>query len=246
MPRSRKSPQTRQRGHRTLGTSGSPKQSVLRSLTLRMIVGGQGDYKKNSPPPLPRENAPEAGVQIRRRRNSISKGCAAQQLLPSLGRKKLDYEMKSINWSAMLPSLAMIRADPQVMIETFVSYSTCSTSDCKIVSQTSPGFQIQLFGPKRPGFSKSPEVALTGYPPSPYFTPGMLNVPFLSTMRRPCQIENTVVHDRFIMNKKEMLESDLVRKFRKEEWHVLFTPPYCPDLQPIELFWAAGKTGLGI
>ena len=45
----------------------------------------------------------------------------------------------------------------------------------------------------------------------------------------------------FKKNRKHMLESKLVRKFRDMDWHVLFTPPYCPDLQPIELFWAAGK-----
>ena len=197
MPRSRKSPQTPQMGLRTLRTSGSPKQRSTRLSLNRilMIVGGQGDYKKNSPPPLPRENAPEAGVQIRRRRNNISKGCAAQQLLPSLGPKKQNYKKKSSNWSKMSPILEMTGGNPQVMIETFVSSNTCSTRDCKIVSQTSPGFQIQPFGPKRPGFSKSPEVALTGYPPSPYSTSGMLNVPFLSTMRKSCQIENTVMHD---------------------------------------------------
>ena len=29
--------------------------------------------------------------------------------------------------------------------------------------------------------------------------------------------------------------------FDARGWIVLFTPPYCADLQPIELWWAAGK-----
>lgn len=29
--------------------------------------------------------------------------------------------------------------------------------------------------------------------------------------------------------------------FEARGWQVLFTSPYCADLQPIELFWAAGK-----
>ena len=33
----------------------------------------------------------------------------------------------------------------------------------------------------------------------------------------------------------------LVVGVKREGGEVLFTPPYCPDLQPIELFWAAGK-----
>lgn len=33
-----------------------------------------------------------------------------------------------------------------------------------------------------------------------------------------------------------------IEKYLKERGHeILWTPPYCPDLQPIELFWAGGK-----
>ena len=33
-----------------------------------------------------------------------------------------------------------------------------------------------------------------------------------------------------------------VEKYLKSRGHqVIWTPPYCPELQPIELFWAAGK-----
>ena len=45
----------------------------------------------------------------------------------------------------------------------------------------------------------------------------------------------------FQQNKEDMTKPRLVVDFAAKGWHVLFTPPYCPDLQPIELFWAAGK-----
>ena len=45
----------------------------------------------------------------------------------------------------------------------------------------------------------------------------------------------------FQENKPEMTKAKLVVKFDAKGWIVLFTPPYCPDLQPIELFWACGK-----
>ena len=47
----------------------------------------------------------------------------------------------------------------------------------------------------------------------------------------------------FQQNRPDMLQAKLVNDFQKPErkWIVLFTPPYCADLQPIELFWAAGK-----
>jgi hypothetical protein len=42
-------------------------------------------------------------------------------------------------------------------------------------------------------------------------------------------------------NNPELLECK-IEKFLKDRGHeILWTPPYCPDLQPIELFWAAGK-----
>ncbi len=45
----------------------------------------------------------------------------------------------------------------------------------------------------------------------------------------------------FQHNKPDMCKAKLVVDFEARGWHVLFTPPYCADLQPIELFWAAGK-----
>ncbi len=46
----------------------------------------------------------------------------------------------------------------------------------------------------------------------------------------------------FQENKPELLECQ-VEKYLKDRGHqVLWTPPYCPDLQPIELWWAAGKS----
>jgi transposase len=42
-------------------------------------------------------------------------------------------------------------------------------------------------------------------------------------------------------NRPDLLECK-VEKFLHEHGHkVLWTPPYCPELQPIEMFWAAGK-----
>ena len=45
----------------------------------------------------------------------------------------------------------------------------------------------------------------------------------------------------FQTHKPEMCIAKLVTTFEAKGWIVLFTPPYCADLQPIELFWAAGK-----
>jgi transposase len=42
-------------------------------------------------------------------------------------------------------------------------------------------------------------------------------------------------------NKPEKLECKVERLLRDSGHEILWTPPYCPDLQPIELFWAAGK-----
>eukprot|EP00957_Ditylum_brightwellii_P104673 7976523-Ditylum_brightwellii.AAC.1 len=42
-------------------------------------------------------------------------------------------------------------------------------------------------------------------------------------------------------NKPELLECK-VEKFLRDRGHLwLWTPPYCAKLQPIKLFWAAGK-----
>jgi transposase len=42
-------------------------------------------------------------------------------------------------------------------------------------------------------------------------------------------------------HKPERLECKFEALLKEHEFEVLWTPPYCPDLQPIELFWAAGK-----
>ena len=41
--------------------------------------------------------------------------------------------------------------------------------------------------------------------------------------------------------KPDLLECKVESVLRERGHEILWTPPYCPDLQPIELFWAAGK-----
>ena len=45
----------------------------------------------------------------------------------------------------------------------------------------------------------------------------------------------------FQKHEPNMTRPKLVTMFETKGWIVLFTPPYTPDVQPIELFWAAGK-----
>jgi transposase len=42
-------------------------------------------------------------------------------------------------------------------------------------------------------------------------------------------------------NKPEMLECKVEKFLHDRGYKVIWTPHYCPNLQPIELFWAAGK-----
>ena len=44
--------------------------------------------------------------------------------------------------------------------------------------------------------------------------------------------------------KPELLECKVEKYLEGRGHSVLWTPPYCPELQPIELFWAAGKITL--
>ena len=39
----------------------------------------------------------------------------------------------------------------------------------------------------------------------------------------------------------EALDSKVEALFRKNKWGIVWTPPYCPKFQPIELVWGAGK-----
>ena len=42
-------------------------------------------------------------------------------------------------------------------------------------------------------------------------------------------------------NKPEALQSKVELLFREKGWKIIWTPPYCPKFQPIELVWGAGK-----
>lgn len=42
-------------------------------------------------------------------------------------------------------------------------------------------------------------------------------------------------------NKPEALECKVERLLKERGYDILWTPPYCPDLQPIETFWGIGK-----
>ena len=47
-------------------------------------------------------------------------------------------------------------------------------------------------------------------------------------------------------NKPDTLNCIVEIQFKEEGYIILSTPLYCPDLQPIELYWAAGKTWAAI
>ena len=44
-----------------------------------------------------------------------------------------------------------------------------------------------------------------------------------------------------LAEKPELLECKVEHCLHERGHKVLWTPPYCPDLQPIEMFWSAGK-----
>ena len=44
------------------------------------------------------------------------------------------------------------------------------------------------------------------------------------------------------INDKERLKSSLIKLMEAEEYKIIFTPPYCPWTQPIELIWAYVKS----
>ena len=41
------------------------------------------------------------------------------------------------------------------------------------------------------------------------------------------------------------MTEELIKMADKEGWRCIFTPPYSPKLQPIELFWAHAKNYVG-
>ena len=43
----------------------------------------------------------------------------------------------------------------------------------------------------------------------------------------------------------ERLCTKIVKMFYERGWEVIFTPPYCPDLQPAEKVWAQVKGRVG-
>jgi hypothetical protein len=63
------------------------------------------------------------------------------------------------------------------------------------------------------------------------------NKPFLPSV---AEIKTGIV-EYFKENKPEMLECKFEQYMSERGHMILWTPPYSPDLQPIELFWAAGK-----
>lgn len=51
----------------------------------------------------------------------------------------------------------------------------------------------------------------------------------------------TALHKCLMEKCPAALESRIVQFFKKENWTLVFTPPYCPQFQPIELVWAHCK-----
>jgi len=43
----------------------------------------------------------------------------------------------------------------------------------------------------------------------------------------------------------EALDSKVEALFREKQWEIIWTPPYCPKFQPIELVWGVGKQRAG-
>ena len=44
------------------------------------------------------------------------------------------------------------------------------------------------------------------------------------------------------VHRPEKTKTELTKFGEKHNWTIIYTPPYCPKLQPIELFWCHGKS----
>ena len=48
-----------------------------------------------------------------------------------------------------------------------------------------------------------------------------------------------------VVHRPEVLESKVETMFRELGWKIIWTPPYAPKYQPIELVWGFGKQRAG-
>ena len=55
----------------------------------------------------------------------------------------------------------------------------------------------------------------------------------------------TATHKWLKEHKPEALDSKVEKLFREKGWKIIWTPPYCPKFQPIELVWGVGKQRAG-
>ena len=48
-----------------------------------------------------------------------------------------------------------------------------------------------------------------------------------------------------VVHRPEVLESKVETMFRELGWKIIWTPPYAPKYQPIEIVWGVGKQRAG-
>lgn len=49
------------------------------------------------------------------------------------------------------------------------------------------------------------------------------------------------LHKHMVAHRPDLVQSRLLNEFDKYGWQVIFTPPYTPQFQPIEMVWGHCK-----